>query len=394
MSALEKIVKVPECFIIDYMHQVLLGVVKRTVVNIYRQKGFNLSHEKKVSSFLEGCKLPLRETNRQLRALSTVKSWKASELKSFLLYGFTCFYGTLGDKMFSHFFLLSSSIRILLETEKLAVDIAEKLIDIFRLLLPYFYGETAQTFNAHALSHLADQVRVAGPLSSLSAMPFESAHFQLKRAIGPTTNSSCAAKLAVKKQQRQFFATANLKRKNSRPSLTVGELRLKSQRRVQLDTSNENYFSAVSFEFIGKNFYCHDSNCRWQSTGTCVHMVVYFCNNELSCGQLVTVIASIENVTALVLIRKFSKIETLREFLQNSIADLDTSDDVEENLAVDHLLEGLDVLQHVEDKHFWVSELNEAPDQIDLNSLVCPAIAHSVGQKIMVSALCTVFERD
>ena len=121
--------------------------------------------------------------------------------------------------MFSHFFLLSSSVRILLETEKLDVDIAEKLIDIFRLLLPYFYGETAQNFNAHALSHLADQVRVAGPLSSLSAMPFESAHFQLTRAIGPTTNSSCAAKLSVKKQQRQFFATADLKRKNPRPFL-------------------------------------------------------------------------------------------------------------------------------------------------------------------------------
>ena len=295
--------------------------------------------------------------------------------------------------MFSHFFLLSSSIRILLETEKLAVDIAEKLIDIFRLLLPYFYGETAQTFNAHALSHLAYQVRVAGPLSSLSAMPFESVHFQLKRAVRPKTNSSCAAKLTVKKQQRQFFATANLKRKNPRPSLTVGELRLKSQRRVQLDTSNENYFSADSFEFIGKNFYCHNWR-RWQSTGTCVHMVVYFCNNELSCGQLVTVIASIENVTALVLIRKFSKIETLHEFFYNSIADLDISNDVEENLAVDHLLEGLDVLQHVEDKHFWVSELNEDSDQIDLNSLVCPALAHSVGQKIMVSALCTTFERD
>ena len=119
-------------------------------MNIYRQKGFNLSHEKKVSSFLDGCKLPLRETNRQLRALSTVKSWKASEIKSFLLYGFTCFYGTLGDKMFSHFFLLSSTIRILLKTEKLAVDIAEKLIDIFRLLLPYFFN--AQTSNAHESS--------------------------------------------------------------------------------------------------------------------------------------------------------------------------------------------------------------------------------------------------
>ena len=168
-----------------------------------------------------------------------------------------------------------------LKQNKIAIDIAEKPIDSFRLL-PYLYGETAQTFNAHALSHLADQVRVAGPLSSLSAMPFESAHFQLKRAIGPTTNSSCAAKLAVKKKQRHFFVTANLKRKNPRPSLTVGELWLKSQTRVHLDSSNEICFSADSFEFIGKNFYCHDSNCRWHSTGTCVLMVVYFCNNELS----------------------------------------------------------------------------------------------------------------
>ena len=77
-------------------------------------------------------------------------------------------------KCFSYFFLLSSSIRILLETEKIAVDLDEKVIDIFRFPIPHFYGKTAQTFNAHALSHLSDQVRVAGPLSSLSAMAFES----------------------------------------------------------------------------------------------------------------------------------------------------------------------------------------------------------------------------
>ena len=83
-------------------------------------------------------------------------------------------------------------------------------------------------------------------------MPFESAHFQLKRAIGPTTNSSCAAKLAVKKQQRQFFAMANSKRKKPRPSITVGELALKSKRQVQLDSSNENFFQPALLTLLGK----------------------------------------------------------------------------------------------------------------------------------------------
>ena len=40
VSAIENLVSVPEDVVIDYMHQVLLGVVKKTVSNIVRQRKF------------------------------------------------------------------------------------------------------------------------------------------------------------------------------------------------------------------------------------------------------------------------------------------------------------------------------------------------------------------
>ena len=73
--------------------------------------------------------------------------------------------------MLTHFFLLSASIRLLLDpdTEK-DIDIAAKSLATFRKQLVRFYGDKSETYSAHSLSHLADQVRRCGPLSTSSSI--------------------------------------------------------------------------------------------------------------------------------------------------------------------------------------------------------------------------------
>jgi hypothetical protein len=51
---------------------------------------------------------------------------------------------------------------------------AQLLIDAWQKLIPEFCHETSQTFNAHAVGHLPDQVKQFGPLWSISTFPFES----------------------------------------------------------------------------------------------------------------------------------------------------------------------------------------------------------------------------
>ena len=103
MSAIESLVSVPEDVVIGYMHQVLLGVVKKTVNNIDPERNFSAQQKGLGCRRLTLCRLPSQEYNRQLRPLDTLKLWKASELKLFLLYGFLFFLGTISDQMFIHF---------------------------------------------------------------------------------------------------------------------------------------------------------------------------------------------------------------------------------------------------------------------------------------------------
>ena len=103
-SCLEEVVSIPEDVVIDYMHQVLLGVVRKCVYNIVKQKSFSHIHSQLASKRLLHCRLPIQDYNRQLRGIDSVKLWKASELKLFLLYGFMSLFGLLSDAMFAHFF--------------------------------------------------------------------------------------------------------------------------------------------------------------------------------------------------------------------------------------------------------------------------------------------------
>ena len=138
-SVVENLVPLPSAMLIDYMHQVLLGVVRTTLYNLVRSSRFS-----KIAKALLSCKLPSCDYKRQLRSIDTLKYWKASEMKSFLLYGFVCLIDTVSHELFINFFILSAAIRMLLDSKKQNVNLAGSLLDLFREIAPFFTEKPAK----------------------------------------------------------------------------------------------------------------------------------------------------------------------------------------------------------------------------------------------------------
>ena len=391
-SAIEDIVTLPDDMLIDYMHQVFLGVVKTILTRITNSKKFLGCRNADVSAYLIKCRVPGSENKRQLRRLETLKYWKAAEFKLFLFYGFTSLYGTLSLFMFIHFFLLSSAVRYLVEPlDKSFIDVAERLIKIFQKLVPRFYGEAAQTFNMHSLGHLADQVKMSGPLASLSCMPFEAAHYHLKRAIGPITSASLATKLAVKRNQRRFF-----RRKFSWncAATVIGSLKLfrPTECLIEIEAAQEIFVTSSTFEIDSKTFFCHGSKCSWHSDKTCVHFVEFVKNGTTCFGQLMAIFADSEAKAAAVHIKEFRALKSLSSFLSKLFEEAATPID-DYRTALD-LEEGLELIDGCYDHNFLIQRMNSDVTLVDVKNLTWPCIVRDVAGNLILSKVCGAFERD
>ena len=103
-SVLDHFIRVPEDVLIDYMHQVLLGVARTFVINVCAKK-LDRYQEDKISSEFRNIQFPPK-FNRRLRSLTSVKLWKAAEFKLLILYGFPCFFNKHNRKLFEYFCLV------------------------------------------------------------------------------------------------------------------------------------------------------------------------------------------------------------------------------------------------------------------------------------------------
>ena len=181
---------------IDYMHCVLLGIVKMLLRLWFSKEHssapFSISnHIKEVDQRLEQIKYP-NDISRCPRALeSNFKYYKGSELRSFLLFcGLPVLFGILPDNYFQHFALLSESIFILLLdsiTEEQLLH-AEKMLFHFCFMMRPLYGARYETANVHYLVHLVDNVRAMGPLWGHSCFHFEDKNGFLLKLLHGTQN--------------------------------------------------------------------------------------------------------------------------------------------------------------------------------------------------------------
>ncbi|XP_032404414.1 uncharacterized protein LOC116709852 [Xiphophorus hellerii] len=177
-------------FVLDYMHLVCLGHVKK-VISLWikgplrcRLSAVTISI---ISNHLKSVRdhLP-RNFSRKPRSLMEYSQWKATEFRQFLLYtGPVVLQGRLSAQMYNNFMLLSIAMTILLSPVLCCkyCGYAGKLLKCYVTNFAKLYGTEHLVYNTHCLIHLADDARKYGALDNISCFPFENYLGTLKRLV-------------------------------------------------------------------------------------------------------------------------------------------------------------------------------------------------------------------
>ena len=116
------------------------------------------------------------EIHRSSKSIYDYKTYKASELRNFLLYiGIMAFKDILPDEYFDHFLTYIIAIRLLTEQKIRETSIvhAFSLISFFCMRYQKLYGKENMTYKIHVQTHLPLQVLNFGPLQNTSGFCFE-----------------------------------------------------------------------------------------------------------------------------------------------------------------------------------------------------------------------------
>ena len=205
--------------VLDSMHLVFLGVVKRTLLFMKTVKGSDI----RLSSGLVN-ELSLRLVNingclpsdfvRQPRSLKFLPYWKATEYRSFLLYsGPVVLKGILSNKKYSHFMHLSVAIYLLSEESderrNSHLTYCRRLLEVYVKNSDKYLGEIFNVYNVHNLLHIVDDVeRFNAPLQDISAFPFENYLQKLKKYVKGTRYP---LEEIIKRQGESIGRTNNVK---------------------------------------------------------------------------------------------------------------------------------------------------------------------------------------
>jgi hypothetical protein len=181
----------------DYMHAVLLGIVK-TLMNKWfspTESGndyFIGKQLKNISARFSTIKPPyfIERLPRDLE--KNYSHFKATELQSFLLYySIPCLHGIHDDRYIRHFAMLSEAIFILLGDK-----ITEESFERSKLLLNDFYQQFTDLYgrgscglNMHNVClHMPTYVKNLGPIWSWSCFAFEDGNSKILKSVHGTGN--------------------------------------------------------------------------------------------------------------------------------------------------------------------------------------------------------------
>ena len=188
-SPLARVVDLVKGIPVDYMHCVLEGVTKKlleTWMTSTKCAGYIGRFIKQIDKNLLKQRPP-HEFSRIPRSIEKHrKYWKASELRNWLLYySLPLLLTVLPPLYVHHFSLLVCAMHILLQSNLSTVQIqaADDMLAVFYELLPELYGVTSCPLNSHLLIHLANYVKLWGPLWTHSAFGFESMNGHINSMI-------------------------------------------------------------------------------------------------------------------------------------------------------------------------------------------------------------------
>lgn len=190
---------------IDYMHTVLLGLVRRLLTLWFDPKfsseSFSVSNLADIADKRLAAIKPPYFIKRLPTSIKEHSShWKASECRSWLFfYSVPVLFGLLKKDIFEHYLLFVEAIYILnlqsLSQQELLH--AEELLIKFCCLFSSLYGARHMSANLHQLLHLHDTVKQLGPLWVYSCFCFESMNGKLVKLFHGTQNPAIQIANAV-----------------------------------------------------------------------------------------------------------------------------------------------------------------------------------------------------
>ena len=198
---LELSVDMVKDFPLDYMHLVLLGVVRKLSCHWFpsvskRSKRNPLFHLHVVGGVnfktvndraLLCARFTPNEFQRRPRSFTELNYFKATEFRNIVCYLFPFIFRNVFPQtvVFDHFLLLFVAMRILLTPNNSVVNIqyARSLLVKFVKDGGKVYTDSFYVNNVHALLHLADDYDRFGCLDNVSSFPFENYMSKLKRFV-------------------------------------------------------------------------------------------------------------------------------------------------------------------------------------------------------------------
>ncbi|XP_022176620.1 uncharacterized protein LOC111038013 [Myzus persicae] len=178
-------------FVLDYMHNVCQGVMKRLLhfwksgQKPVRYLNTDLEHQISTEQVNLQPHFP-SEFSRLPRSLDELEFWKVTEYRTFLLYtGPILLKGRIKSSLYNHFLLLHCAVKLLISVETCIIynDLANNLLRQFVTEYPEHYGSEYVTYNVHFLIHIANFVKIHGPLDKFSAFKFENYLQIIKKTV-------------------------------------------------------------------------------------------------------------------------------------------------------------------------------------------------------------------
>lgn len=157
-------------FVVDYMHNILLGVTKlhtELILQSTRKKFWNISESVGINHLLSTIDerllniCPPSSITRTPRSIKDIARWKASEWRAWLLfYSVPCLKGLLKKKYMNHFAMLSIATNILLQKSVTREEVfqAQKLFLIYMYFFQKYFDKENMVYNIHLLSHICKGV--------------------------------------------------------------------------------------------------------------------------------------------------------------------------------------------------------------------------------------------
>lgn len=221
-------------FVIDYMHNIVLGVTK-LLINLWlgdhrvtkKKAPISPKNRRILDQRLVKLK-PCSYVTRKPRPLHERGSFKAIEYRYLLLFYLRfALNGLIDNSKIKHFEQLSAATFILLkskisETEALeASEMLIKFADQFEII----YGQAAVSMNVHILRHYGSSVLQCGPLWAYSMFGFEKNIGTLKKSVYNPTDAldTITFDYCLKRNESEAISIENVTKMKRKVSLTPKE---------------------------------------------------------------------------------------------------------------------------------------------------------------------------